>query len=245
MSSSGNAHEIHALSGAYAVDALDADERARFEEHLAACPACEAEVADLQQATALMSEITQAEPPPALRESVLAGIKSVRPLPPEIPVATNVRKLPIRRRLTALVAAAALLGVAGAGTVIWQQATTSDQTLSVADRVLQAADAKRVNVELPGGVRASVIRSVSEGKAVLVTHDMPAPPSGRVYELWLQTTAGKMVPAGTMGKPGSRPVVLEGDATNATAVGITVEPEGGSDSPTSEPIALFDFERAT
>jgi anti-sigma factor RsiW len=240
-----NAHEIHALSGAYAVDALDADERARFEEHLAACPACQEEVADLQQTTALMAEVTQADPPPALRASVLAGIKSVRPLPPEVPAATNVRRLPIRRRLTALVAAAALLGAAGAGTVIWQQATSSDQTISVADRVLQAADAKRVNVDLPGGVRASVIRSVSEGKAVLVTHDMPAPPAGRVYELWLQTTAGKMVPAGTMGKPGSRPVVLEGDATNATAVGITVEPEGGSDSPTTEPIALFDFERAT
>ena len=76
-------------------------------------------------------------------------------------------------------------------------------------------------------------------------NDMPAPPSGRVYELWLQTTAGNMVPAGTMGKPGSRPVVLRGDATDATAVGITVEPEGGSDSPTSDPIALFDLEKAT
>jgi hypothetical protein len=54
-----------------------------------------------------------------------------------------------------------------------------------------------------------------------------------------------MVPAGLMDTPGNRPVVLRGDATNATAVGITVEPEGGSDSPTSDPIALFDLERAT
>jgi anti-sigma-K factor RskA len=74
---------------------------------------------------------------------------------------------------------------------------------------------------------------------------MPEPPSGRVYELWLQTRAGKMVPAGTMDKPGSRPVVLEGDAAHATAAGITVEPKGGSASPTTAPIALFDFERAT
>jgi anti-sigma-K factor RskA len=100
-------------------------------------------------------------------------------------------------------------------------------------------------VNLPGGVSASVIRSVSEGRAVLVTHNMPAPPSGRVYELWLQTPAGQMVPAGTMDKPGTKPVLLKGDATNATGVGITVEPEGGSESPTSDPVALFDFERAT
>jgi len=157
----------------------------------------------------------------------------------------TVRTLPVRRLLAGLAVAAAVLGVAGVGTVVIQQHSSSDQTMSVADRVLQAADAKRVNVTLGGGVSASVIRSVSEGRAVLVTHDMPAPPSGRVYEVWLQTRAGKMVPAGTMDKPGSRPVLLKGDATDATGVGITVEPDGGSDSPSSEPIALFDFERAT
>jgi anti-sigma-K factor RskA len=246
------AHEIHALSGAYAVDALDDDERARFEAHLAACAECQAEVASLQEATALLGGLEHAEPPASLRDSVLAGIRTVRPLPPETsapapaPAAApdNVRVLPFRRRLVGLVAAASLIGVAGVGTVVWQQQHSSSE-LSVADRVLQAADAKRVNVSLPGGVSASVIRSVSEGRAVLVTHNMPAAPSGRVYELWLQTPAGKMVPAGTMDKPGTEPVVLRGDATNATAVGITVEPKGGSESPTSEPIALFDFARAT
>jgi len=244
----GNAYEIHALSGAYAVDALDDAEKAQFEEHLAACATCQAEVAELQEATALMAETTQAEPPAALRDSVLAGIRTVRPLPPEAPPVghtAQVRRLPVRRRLTALAVAAAVLGVAGTGTVIWQENRSSQPTVSVADRVLQAADAKRVNVTLPGGVSASVIRSVSEGRAVLVTHRMPAPPSGHVYELWLQTRAGKMVPAGTMHKPGSQPVVLRGDATDASGVGITVEPDGGSESPTTEPIALFEFERAT
>ena len=248
MNDRGNAYEIHALSGAYAVDALDDAEKAQFEEHLAACPTCQAEVAELQEATAMMAETTQAEPPAALRDSVLAGIRTVRPLPPEVTVpvrGAEVRRLPVRRRLTALAVAAAVLGIAGTGTAIWQENRSSQPTVSVADRVLQAADAKRVNVSLPGGVSASVIRSVSEGRAVLVTHRMPAPPSGRVYELWFQTPAGKMVPAGTMGKPGTRPVVLRGDATNATAVGITVEPDGGSQSPSSDPIALFDFEQAT
>jgi anti-sigma-K factor RskA len=248
MNDRGNAYEIHALSGAYAVDALDEAEKAQFEEHLAACPTCQAEVAELQEATALMAETTQAEPPAALRDSVLAGIRTVRPLPPEVtaPVRkAEVRRLPVRRRLTALAVAAAVLGIAGTGTAIWQENRSSQPTVSVADRVLQAADAKRVNLTLPGGVSASVIRSVSEGRAVLVTHRMPAPPSGRIYELWFQTPAGKMVPAGTMGKPGTRPVVLRGDATNATAVGITVEPDGGSQSPSSDPIALFDFEQAT
>lgn len=256
-----NAHEIHALSGAYAVDALEPAERALFEEHLASCASCQAEVTSLHEATTLLGGLDETAPPAELRDRVLSGIQAVRPLPPlpsqgpqdpaeepsEQPAAggATVRALPVRRWLTGLAVAASVLGIAGVGTVVWEQQHQSTGQLSVADRVLQAADAKRVTVNLPGGVTASVIRSVSEGRAVLVTHDMPAAPNGRVYELWLQTPAGKMVPAGLMDAPGNRPVVLRGDATNATGVGITVEPQGGSDSPTTEPIALFDFEKAT
>ena len=36
-------------------------------------------------------------------------------------------------------------------------------------------------------------------------------------------------------------VLLDGDASKATAVGITVEPDGGSPIPTTPPIALFEL----
>lgn len=244
-----NGQEIHALSGAYAVDALDPQEKAEFEEHLAACATCRAEVESLQEATALLAETTATEPPAALRERVLAEIATVRPLPPEVPAARPVTSIRSRRRpWTLLAAAAAVVAVAGGGAVVWQQVSDHGQQqtqLSAVDRVLQAGDAKRVNVSLPGGVRASLVRSVTEGKAVLVTRNMPPAPSGHIYELWLQTPGGAMVPAGTMTDGGSRTVLLSGDATTATGAGITVEPKGGSQSPTTEPIALFDFSRAT
>lgn len=247
-----NGHEIHALSGAYAVDALDPAEKAEFEEHLAACATCQAEVAGLREATALLAETTSTAPPPALRDRVLAEIATVRPLPPEAPVSTGAEQVttlrPRRRAWTMLAAAAAVVAVVGGGAVVWQQVNGPEQhqaQLSAVDRVLQAADAKRVNVTLPGGVRASLVRSVTEGKAVLVTRNMPPAPAGRIYELWLQTPGGAMVPAGTMTEGGSRTVLLHGDATSATGAGITVEPKGGSESPTTEPIALFDFSRAT
>jgi anti-sigma factor RsiW len=247
MNSSGHTHEIHALSGAYAVDALEPEEKVLFEAHLAACASCQAEVTDLQEATALMAGTATADPPRALRGSVLAGIKSVRPLPPEVEPeqAAKVRSLPVRRRLTAFTVAAALLGVAGAGTVVWHETTSSDQgRLTVADRVLRASDAQRVNLTLGGQASASVVRSVSEGKAVLITRDMPPAPTDRVYELWLQTPTGVMVPAGLM-HGGNATLVLDGDATNAIAAGITIEPKGGSKSPTTDPIALFDLQQAT
>ena len=39
--------DLHHLSGAYAVDALDRDERDAFEHHLSVCDACRAEVPSL------------------------------------------------------------------------------------------------------------------------------------------------------------------------------------------------------
>jgi anti-sigma-K factor RskA len=258
-----NPHEIHALSGAYAVDALDPAEREQFEQHLASCAECRAEVASLREATTLLGGLDETEPPVSVRAGVLAGIATIRPLPPEVAEPAEsaestastdrstaaVTPLPARRRRwTALAAAAAVLAVVGGGAVVWQQVDRPDrsqQALSETDRVLQAADARRVNLSLPGGVRASLVRSVTEGRAVLVTRNMPAAPAGKVYELWLQTPGGAMVPAGLMKEAGSRTVLLRGDATTATGAGITVEPEGGSESPTTEPIALFDFSRAT
>ncbi len=77
--------DVHALSGAYAVDALDDIERAAFERHLAECADCRAEVASLRETAALLAETTAVEPPAALRDRVLADIATVRPLPPEAP----------------------------------------------------------------------------------------------------------------------------------------------------------------
>ena len=72
--------DLHAHSGAYAVDALDDVERARFERHLAECEDCRAEVQSLREAAALLADDTAAAPPPGLRDRVLADIATVRPL---------------------------------------------------------------------------------------------------------------------------------------------------------------------
>jgi anti-sigma-K factor RskA len=231
--------DIHHLTGAYALDAVDDIERARFEQHLAECEDCRTEVASLREAASLLSETTLATPPPALRESVLAGISQVRPLPP------IVHRTPVvQRRWFPLLVAAAVVAILGVGAALWQPwAPSQDSSLTAAEQVLEAGDARSVAVDLGDAGSATVTRSESLGKAVITTDDMAPAPSGKVFELWLQVD-GEMVPAGLMPPGEDNQVVLEGDATTATAVGITVEPEGGSDQPTTEPIALFDFSQA-
>ena len=248
---------LHALSGAYAVDALDDAERAAFEEHLRGCHDCQDEVASLREAASLMADDAATSPPPTLRDSVLSGISTIRPLPPEKPAATEVEDtasvvVPMRHRrrlrLAALAAAAAVLAIVGVGAVFqpWQDRNQAppSATLSPADRVLAADDARHISIRFDDGSRATVVRSLSEGKAVLVTSDMAAPPAGKTFELWLQDKTGHMAKAGLMSTPGDNKVLLRGDAAKATGVGITVEPAGGSDQPTSAPIALFDFSKA-
>lgn len=229
--------EIHALSGAYAVDALDELERERFKRHLADCVECQVEVESLRATSAVLAETTAVAPPPELRERLMSEIRTVRPLPPQVPAPRSRFRRPWLG-LT-MVAASVILVLGGAGIVVWQQSQTPD-VVSVSDQVLQADDAERYRLEL-SGAEATLVRSESKGKAVLVTKDMPPAPEGSVYQIWWQDETDSMVSAGLMPQGSDQTVVLDGDATLAKGAGITVEPAGGSSAPTSDPIALFVF----
>ena len=268
-----NNDDIHGLSGAYAVDAVDDVERSRFEAHMANCSQCQSEVASLRAAAGELSLATATPPPPSLRASVLSTISSVRPLPPEatpeetpapewtIPTAPRTppsneesestsaaepaslerkraeraRRAPLRQWLIG-VAAAAVLATGG---LVWNPLSPDTNTvqLTATEQVLQAKDAQRFEQKV-GDATATIVRSPGLKKAVIVTANLPAAPAGKVYELWLQQGPA-MVRAGLMPAGQANTVLLEGDAASAQAVGITLEPAGGSDTPTLPPIAVI------
>ncbi|GAB3775543.1 anti-sigma-K factor RskA [Nocardioides ginsengisegetis] len=246
--------DIHALSGAYAIDALDDIERAQFERHLAVCADCQAEVDSLREASALLPETTMAAPPEGLRARVLADITAIRPLPPltgtnlepaDAPANVVPLRRPLRRRLTGLVAAAAAVAAIGTGAV-WQpwHDSTSQTQLSAADRIRNAPDAVTVTQRVDGG-QATVIASKSLNQLLVSTEGLPPLPAGKVYEMWLQDADEGMVPVpGGLMTAADATVVLDGNLANALGAGITVEPAGGSHVPTTEPVALFAFENA-
>lgn len=231
-------NDIHLLSGAYALDALDDIERARFKDHLAQCAECTDEVESLRETAAMLAEDLAVTPPPALRDSVLTGISQVRPLPPVVP--TQRRRGNLSRLFPLMMAAAAAL-VIGTGVMAWSPWGSDVEAPTAAERVLAADDAVRAFVDLGESGRATVVRSASENRAILMTEDMVEPPEGKVFQVWLQTPDNDMVPAAVMEPVPDQTVLLEGDAAEAIGAGITVEPEGGSPAPTTEPIALFDL----
>jgi anti-sigma-K factor RskA len=232
--------DIHALSGAYAVDALDDRERTEFEEHLAGCTECRAEVASFHETAGLLADAEAVAPPASLRQSVLAGIAQVRPLPPETPPRRETGEDEVavvrRRRLSQLLAAAAAVVLVAVGVVAWHPWQHDRTTL--ADRILHAPDAQRTTRHLNGGGDLILVRSASLGRAVLEGHDVPDPGAGKTYQMWLQQPGQDMVSAGLM-PDADQPTVLSGDASTAAAAAVSVEPSGGSVHPSKHVVAVF------
>ena len=63
-------HEVHSLTGAYVCHALDPAERAAFERHLAACPTCVQEVAELEETAAVLAAAAAQTPPGRMKGAV-------------------------------------------------------------------------------------------------------------------------------------------------------------------------------
>jgi anti-sigma-K factor RskA len=226
--------DIHTLSGAYALDAIEPEEREAFEAHLAECEACREEVAALRKAAVeLVPPVT---PPAGLRERVLAAAQQTPQLPPltsrpEVP-APAARRLRFPRMLAA---AAAVVALAGGGYVVGEiVADDKPATVTAAD-VFASADARVESIALDGGqVRVAVSRKLD--RIAVDGADMPPPPADHAYQLWL-----------VQGSTATSLSVMEGDATTAVdeipdggVLAVTVEPSGGSDQPTTDPILTLD-----
>ncbi len=243
----GSDEDLHDLAAPYALDALDGDEQERFEAHLRTCPTCRAEVEDLREAAVGISEGIEVAPPPALRERLLQQVAAEAAASA---TEGSVRRLddhrPGQRRPGAdrpadggrrwwLAAAAAVVVGAGA----WGAVEVLGQG-DPADRVVQAQDAQEYEVDTPEGA-LTVIASAGEDAAVLrLPSGLEAPPQGQVYQAWWVGADGTARSAGLLAEEAVQDgeTLLEGAYAGAAAVGLTVEPAGGSDQPTSEPFAV-------
>src|SRR6478672_11779333 len=242
--------DLHHLSGAYAVDALDDAERASFEQHLAGCADCRAEVAELSATAGSLASLAETTPPPSLRASVLSGIAQVRPIPPPT---ENVAApaddepdaggtvVPIRRRpRTAWFAAAAAAAVIAIGGLAWSPWSDDTGSQSPMAQVTAAADAMTVSTTKDGAT-AEVAYSKQLAKAAISVTGMPPAPDGMTYQLWYVGQGGTATPAGLLGVDagGSGQALLTGQATPTDKVAMTVEPAGGSAQPTTDPLVVL------
>lgn len=235
--------DLHSLAAAYALDALDDDERVAFEAHLASCETCPAELGEFADVVGQLAEATSVGAPADVRDRVLARIGDTDQVPaavtapqqsppPEHPAAPVVslarhrrRKLSIANMLTA--AAAAVLLIVGA-VVMSGQRGSSDY-----DDVAAASDAVVAQLEGDSG-SVDVAYSADLDRVALRGDNLEALEPGLRYALWA-IADGTPVPAGLFAPDdGSIDDAVELADVDAEAWGITVEPETGSDAPTSD-----------
>jgi anti-sigma-K factor RskA len=249
--------DLHSLAAPYALDALEPPERVRFEKHLKNCDRCAAEVRALSEDAVRLAWSTAAPPPAALRDRVLAAVRTIPQdpapqdaararapqLPPHVwgnqppPRPRERRRIPLFVPFATATAAAALV-VASLFAV--QANRAQDELNAVQDRsreiahVLAAPDARANSGRDARGRTIGVIASASEGSAVVTLGGYGAPPGGRVHQLWLMRPGAQPRSLGLF--EGDTPLVATDLGTSATSLAVTVEPSGGSPQPTTQPI---------
>ncbi len=233
--------DIHALTGAYALDAVSGAEREAFERHLAECDSCTQEVRELRETATRLALAATEDPPPDLKARVLDQIRTTRQEAPRTTVT------PMRRRgtglalkLTSIAAAVLFVATVALGVVVVRQNDQLDQSRAQAaelSEVLRAGDIQLVTTDKGEAGRMIIAMSRAQNRMLVLTDGLPNPPTGHAFQVW-HGHGDEMISAGFL-KPRDGEALLEiSGFGNADAIGVTVEPDGGSPAPTTEPVML-------
>ncbi|MFN8526139.1 MAG: anti-sigma factor [Chloroflexota bacterium] len=223
------ANHVLDSAGAYALGALDLQDRLDVENHSRDCTPCARALgASAATAALLLHAPDFVEPPPGLEARMLARVTAERG---QIAPA----RLPRRRApwLLGAVAAAAVLALS----VLWAAPSLLRETPErVAARLLSSGQRVELTVDRGGGGGAAYL-SPSSGEVLIVVSGITPAPDGQTFQLWIVAADGVRQDGGTfnVNERGDGFIVARAAESPTTfrALGITTEPAGGSPGPTS------------
>ncbi|MCU1450107.1 MAG: hypothetical protein JWP02_2277 [Acidimicrobiales bacterium] len=248
-----NHAEAVELLGAYALDAVDVDEREALDHHLQECPRCRAEVADHRTVASFLG--SAGGPAPEGLWDRIAG--SLEETPPELRLASGVPLHHARERRSVAVwagaaagaVAAALIAVLGVQVVHLNNHVDNLAALQRPDAALLSAathaladpTARRASMRSSDGTVTAQAVVLPDGSGFLFADDLPALPPDRTYQLWA-VAGGQKISAGVLGsRPGM--VAFRYAASDVSAFAVTAERAGGVASSASSPIVLGNVQR--
>ena len=234
-----------------ALGALPAAEAEAVRAHLATCAECRREYAELRasaDALGYSAEVPAAE----LSELQSARMKSFIMRETRRPSEEPLRASAMRQPWLAYLATAAAIVVAllsSLNNVALRTENEGQQRLVVqmqqvleAERAAKdAADARVAQLTAPGSRHLPVAGGevIESGGRVFIAVHAAALPAGKVFQAWTVAHGAKGVAPSLTFAPdahGLALVELPDDATRLDAVAVTVEPDGGSKTPTSKPL---------
>jgi anti-sigma-K factor RskA len=238
---------------AYALGTLDADDIPALESHLADCQDCQSELADYQAvASGLLQSIPPQTPPSRLRRKLIARLPSQRPRTSKL-FANIFGQFPIGQVVTAVVMLF-LLGLnvlsnlqireLQQGQTELAERLSQDQT-AIAMLAYPSTQALPVQAQV-GSVTGSMLVDKDKSTAVLVLWNLPRVEAGQTYQIWLidagglRTSGGLFTPVNDWGYT-TATIWSPRPLGQFVGIGVTVEPEGGSEAPTGSRVLGVDL----
>ncbi|MBV9799773.1 MAG: anti-sigma factor [Solirubrobacterales bacterium] len=222
-------------AAAYVLGALEPEELEAFRAHLASCAACREDVAALQPVVeALPAAAPQLAAPGDLRRRVIDAARSepkdAGPAPEEPDQRGRPAPRPRARRRWgwAPSPAAAVAGVLAAALV----------AVGIVELASGGSSGTRVIQASVRGTGSAELRVTGRRGELVVSH-FPPPPSGQIYQVWLERGHAAPSPTSTLfsvTSTGTGDIGLVGDLRGVSEVLVTAEPSGGTLVPTTAPL---------
>jgi anti-sigma-K factor RskA len=228
--------DIEELLGAYALDAVDDDERRMVDAYLATNPRARAEV-DQHREVATLLAFGGADAPDGLWDRIALAIGEHElepPVPgPELAKVLPARRPPQRRRWwLGAVAAAALVAIVALSVALVTKDDTSPSVVAAYDAAKADQSNRVVALQTDGTTRATAVVEPS-GVAFLDARQLPSLGDDRTYQLWGVLADGTPVSLGVLGpKPA---LTMFGVNGAVKALAITDEQAGGVVAPAKAP----------
>jgi anti-sigma-K factor RskA len=217
---------------AYAIGSLDIDEVRRVEEHLSSCWICRDESNSFRTvADQLSFAAPLAAPSPDLKERLMQRVHTTRPAQP---IQAQPTKRPWLERLLpvwGLASLCLLVGLVGSNLFLWQRLSQLQVgTTSLGMRAVP------LSAPVTGSTATGFVLISADGEdGALIVDGLPPLEEGQEYQLWLirdgQRTSGAVFSTDENSYGGTR-IRAPRSLLDYSAVGITIEPEGGSPQPT-------------
>ena len=242
--------ELEELAATFALEAQPPEERVAYLGHLEVCDVCRRLASQFQATADLLPSALEEQPgSPSLKGRILA--EAAADLPGQN---RRAHELPSRERLplrwlwpgwisprAAAAMAVLILAIVGVGTwnvILWGQVNQRDETLVAQEQILDAiAAGARISplagTEAAPQANATLIQEPGASSAFLLVNGLPALPEGQEYQVW-KITGEDPAGAGIFGRSDSMEqlVILPTDFFGADAIGVSIEPRGGSPQPT-------------
>lgn len=238
---------------AYALGSLDADEIPALESHLKDCQDCQTELAGYQSvAKGLLGSIPPQTPSSSLRRKLVAQLPSHRARTPDL-LAVLFKRFSLERVAIAMVIAV-LLGLNLYSNIqirdLQRQQSVLDGRLAndqVAIAMLAYPSTQALTVQADvQNLTGSMLVDKDKNMAVLVLWNLPKLKAGQTYQIWLIDSSGERISGGLFipaDNQGYTTATVQSPVSigQFVALGVTVEPWGGSEGPTGPRVLGVDL----